>query len=311
VLYAFVLVVWAELFVLQRRPLTLVLGLPVALLAGRGVARTRDQGHLRRPRLEDPLLATGAAVLVLILHRGLHLPTVLAAALGVVAGDLALRVMKGARDYHGAPWTSGAFVAMTAPSILAHDAWVLLAAALAGLLWSLSRDAWVGIGGKIGTVALAAVLVVRGVARLAGDHGVAPTLHAPHAWLVPLALLGAASASLTGWLAFSRGWGPLLGSAVPSALVAIALVGSGAGTSVVDVVALAWLCASFAGMSTPARRDRAVIFLPLAGALAAVLVAESGVGLAGVGGLAGAVALVVVFAVRGLGLSPAASSPTP
>ena len=61
----------------------------------------------------------------------------------------------------------GAFVGMTSSHVLPGTSWVLLAGTIAGIIYSLARHFWVGIGGKLGTIAFAGTALTVMAARLA------------------------------------------------------------------------------------------------------------------------------------------------
>ena len=62
----------------------------------------------------------------------------------------------------------GAFVGMTSSHVLPGTSWVFLAATIAGIIYSLARHFWVGIGGKLGTIAFAGTALTVMAARLTG-----------------------------------------------------------------------------------------------------------------------------------------------
>lgn len=276
----------------------------VILLALRGVALTRDAGHLERPRREDPLLSLIGAAGALTLMRAGHAAPILAAALIGVGGGLGVRWFRGARDYHGAPIYVGAFVGITSPLVLRDDRWVLAAGLLAGVVWSLSRDAWVGVGGKMGTMALLATSGVALVAREFHQRGPGTRALDAHGIVVLAVMIGAGAAPLTFYLSHSRGWGAVLGSSVPTVAFALAVSLTPATWPVHGaVLSYLWFGSSFVGMTTPVRLSRPALAVPLAGVLFTWLAFRFGPYLAGVGGTAGFAALVAVFAVRGTTLN--------
>lgn len=273
----------------------------LGVLCAGGIAATRDAGHLERSRVEDPLLALGGAISSLSLMRvGGMAPIFAAAATGVIGG-LCVRWVKGARDYHGAPIYAGAFVGITSPLVLHSFWWVLVAGLLTGLIWSLSRDAWVGIGGKMGTMALISTFAVSLVARSVHQRG--PGTHAldAHAILSVAFLVGGIAAPITHYLSHRRGWGAVLGSSVPTA--AFSLVMAELPLAWVphgNVLSYLWYGSSFVGMTTPERIARSFWAVALAGLLFTWLALRFGPVLSGMGGTAGVTALVSVFTLRGV-----------
>jgi hypothetical protein len=102
------------------------------------------------------------------------------------------------------------------------------------------------------------------------------------------------------WLAQQRGLGPVLGSALPSAVVAITLPWLSHwvpfGT---DPVATAWFGASFVGMTSPHRIAMRYWMLPIMGLLFGILWIGFKPLLVGIGGDLGATATVAVLGVIG------------
>ena len=176
----------------------------------------------------------------------------------------------------------------------------MLAGLLAGLLWSISREAWVGIGGKMGTVALAGVLTAYAVAALVGEAGSSTKPPATSGAVAGVLAVAAVAATVTWLLAWRARWGPVLGSSVSTglfALVLLALPGLAFGHA--DLLTIAWFSASFVGMTAPARVEGKLFLVPLAGVVCGALLIAFGSNLSGMGGIAGATALIAVFATRG------------
>ena len=213
-----------------------------------------------------------------------------------------------------APIYCGAFVGMTSSQVLPTVAWVTLAGILAGILYSLATHCWMGVGGKLGTIAFAGAAITVALARVAGiDHqnlaiaSVDPPLQ--------LAVIGVAilSVPLTYWLSEHRKFGAVFASAVPSALL---VFGANLLSTSWQLKAIplgtAWFGASFAGMTSVERLVGRHWTLPLMGLIYAVLSMNSGSRLYGFGGGLGTTALVSVLAAFGIArlfqVSPSASS---
>jgi hypothetical protein len=255
----------------------------------------------------QPLLvieAALAAFVVLGLSRGGGLSVVLAVGLVGTAGGLMEAAVRPRHRYQGMAATlyCGAFAGMTSELVLHHPAWVLLSGALGGLLLSVLANSWQGIGGKLGTIAFLAGLSTLAVATVSGANGPGAPLHtfteAERGLVLILSLL---SPLLTYALSHSLGFGVVLGSALPSLLVAIALSGLPASLGLASApLAAAWLGASFVGMTAPERLGPHPLPLLLAmGLLFALLDLVFEPRLAGLGGDLGATAAVSVFAVLG------------
>lgn len=291
----------ADSFLRHRALGVVVTALGIGIVAVVGMFHTRDAGHLSGVRLEDPVLAVTGAWAAGLLTRELHLTPALAiGAVGVVGGIL-VREVAGAKDYHGAPIYAGAFVGGTSGAVFGGLGWIVAAGLVAGVLWSVSREAWVGIGGKIGSISLCGVLIVAAVAavthRLGPGAGLMPTRHA----VGGIVAIGIVSAPLTFWLAHRRGWGAILGSAVTTVIVAGALyLFPHAFPDPAIALGAAWMGASFVGMTLPRRLPRPALAVPLAGLIFAGLFVYFGKYLSGFGGTIGANALIAIFVVRGL-----------
>jgi hypothetical protein len=272
----------------------------VIMLAVRGVAMTRDAGHLERSRIEDPVLSLIGSLGALTLMRGADVAPILAATVTGVVGGLSVRWVKGARDYHGAPLYVGAFVGITAPQVFHSFWWVVAAGVLAGVVWSVSRDAGVGVGGKMGTMALVSTVGVSLVAQALHQRGPgAPALDA-HGFVVAAFVVGGVAASLTFYMSHPLRWGAVLGSSVPTASFALLMnLLPAAWRAHGEVLSYFWYGSSFVGMTTPARLTRPVVAIPLAGLLFTWLALRFGPYFSGLGGTAGVTALVAVFASRG------------
>ena len=191
---------------------------------------------------------------------------------------------------------------MTSQLVLGHPAWVVLAGGLAGLVLSVLSDSWSGIGGKLGTTAFLGVVGVMGLAVVSGAIGAGAPLHAftgVERWLVLIASL--LSPLLTHRLSYYWGFGVVLGSALPSLVVALLLALLPPSLELAPgPLAAMWLGASFVGMTAPERlAPRPLPLLLAMGLLFALLSLSFAPRLAGIGGDLGVTAAVSVFAVLG------------
>src|SRR6201999_223984 len=120
----------------------------------------------------------------------LFLDDVVHVVLGTLSVQLAIRsggmtAVQGAAIVGGLAWLSsriglldqrvlpaslycGAFAGMTSSHVLPGTSWVFLAGTIAGIIYSLARHFWVGIGGKLGTMGFPATALSMMAGRLAG-----------------------------------------------------------------------------------------------------------------------------------------------
>jgi hypothetical protein len=196
----------------------------------------------------------------------------------------------------------GAFAGMTSSHVLPDTRWVIVAGIMAGIIYSLARQFWVGIGGKLGTIAFAGTTLTVIVARLAGwNHGdpAASPIDGSLKW----AVFGVAivAAPLTFWLSEHCKFGAVCASAVPSAVLGLGinLLSSPWQVKILPLAG-AWLGASFAGMTSMERVAGRLWMLPLLGLIFGFLFVGTGPRVHGFGGLLGTTALVSVLAALGL-----------
>ena len=281
-------------FVLGASLLQLLAFLLLALPVLAGIVHHADHGPAGDLHPRPVLLAASGALVVVALSRGALVAGVLAAALVGCAGAFLERLSRGRGPWRdgAAPLYCGAFAGMTSDLVLRHPAWVLLAGALAGLLLALLGNSWRGIGGKLGSTAFLGVAAACLVAGAFGALGSGASLHAFSAQERVL-LLGFAMLSpvLTHALSYRCGVGVVLGSALPSLVVALLAP---------LPLAAVWFGASFVGMTAPDRLashpSRSLLAM---GLLFGLFILGFEPRLAGIGGDLGATAAVSVFAVLG------------
>ncbi len=291
-------------FVRDSAPAMAVALVAVGVLIAIGLYRINDPSPIAAIRVRDIALVLAGTLLVGACVRVLGMPSELAAALvGLLAGALPFLTTRISAGTAGALYV-GAFAGMTSPVVLLGPQWLIVSGLLTGIWWSIARDAWAGIGGRMGTVAFAGVAMTSLLAWAFGMH--AEPLHRPaYAWHEMLAIIVAciASAVLTHALAYRWKLGPVLGSAAPVAAVVVLTwpLRSTLGVHVVPVEALsaAWLGASFVGMTAPARLNGRRWMLPLMALAFAYLLLAFQARLAGMGGDLGATAATAVIAVIG------------
>lgn len=197
----------------------------------------------------------------------------------------------------------GAFAGMTSANVLPGTTWVVVAGTLVGIIYSLARHFWVGIGGKLGTIAFAGTALTVIVARLSGwNHWDTTASPIVGLWLWAVFAIGIVSAPLTFFLSEPCKFGAVCASAVPTAVLGLSIdLLSPAWKSRLLSLVAAWLGASFVGMTSRERVAGRYWLLPVLGIIFAFLFVGSGPRVRGFGGLLGTTALVSVLA--GLGLA--------
>lgn len=274
----------------------------IAVLAGLGLWVTARQLEPPAvPHSGDVLAAIAGAGLACYLVRIEHLTGPLACVIvGTVAGLLP-RLGRLHLDARAAAAYTGSFVGTTSPLVLPLFAQILIAAALAGIFMSTLRRSWTGVGGKLGLLGFAGVFLTTHAAHLLGNAGPgASPVSLGHEHIPVFCAVGALAAVVTGQLV-SRGWSPVLASALPTLLFRLGLVAVGQGAlEVPEPIAFAWIGGSFVGMTSRERQQGKRWFLPLAGLLFGILEFGFRPVLAGMGGTFGATAVVADLAVIGL-----------
>ena len=197
----------------------------------------------------------------------------------------------------------GAFAGMTSSQVLPGTTWVAGAGILAGIIYSLAKHFWVGIGGKLGTIAFAGTALTVLVARVAGwNHQDPAAVPLDGPWLWAVFAVAIVAAPLTFWLSEHCKFGAVCASAVPSAVLGLSINLFSPWWHVKLLpLAAAWLGASFAGMTSMERLAGRYWMLPLLGLIFGLLFVGSGPRVHGFGGLLGTTALVSVLA--GLGIA--------
>ena len=306
-LMAAVLVLYyVDRFVLRAPLLPLLAFALLGLLLLVGLRHHGGLAAAGAPHPRPVLLAAAGALMVLALSRGALTSVVVAGSLVGCAGALLERLSRGRGplQHVAAPLYCGAFAGMTSELVLRQPGWVLLAGALAGLLLAMLGDSWRGIGGKLGTTAFLGVVAASVLAAAFGALGSGAHLHNLSALERGLLIgIGLLSPLLTHALSYRLGLGAVLGSALPSLLVALVAP---------LPLAAVWLGASFVGMTAPDRISAHPLRSLLAmGLLFGVLSLAVEPRLSGLGGDLGATAAASVFAVLGAEALIARGRPAP
>jgi hypothetical protein len=267
----------------------------IALIAGLLVVG--GSASISRIEWIDPALAVAGAVLTACAYDYLGLSTVLAVAcVGTLAAVL-VSLHPALEVRHAISIYAGAFVGMTSGMASNSLLWIVIGGFFAGVAWSVMRNVWVGVGGKMGSCAYAGIAVVTAVAALLGHTGMGSTLPtATNNDRLLVISVACAAAFLTHWLAYSRGWGIVWASALTTLVVALPCEVFASSTS--HLFAGAWLGGTFVGMTAPWRRSS---WWPLAAmaVLFGLLMTTCEPYFLGLGGQLGLTASVSVIAVLG------------
>lgn len=266
--------------------LLILLGLAAGLLieVRQSFQNPADQQSWREQLLAGLSLVIGALLTYQLSHT-FGLGAVLASAItGLLGGMLLPR--------YGAPIYCGTFVGMCSAEVIfgGHD--LLLASALAGGLFIISRQVLNGLGGKLGTIAFGGALLTGLGFKRQFLIGCIPPFQL--AWQIVLA--ATLAALVTYWLSIRRKWGPVRASAfvglVGGLLLPPLLPEHGSELAVVVI------CASFTGMSS-AERLPMLSHIILAGLMTGIIFLYSMPVFGGAGGKLGTIAFGASLAVWG------------
>jgi hypothetical protein len=244
-----------------------------------------DAAALDRRDARDALVVAVAAVVTYALSVRVGVGSVVASALvGLLAGVAAPGI--------DVPAYCGSFVGMASPALFPSVGYLAAAGLLAGLAFAVAERAFVGFGGKLGTLALfgcATTAVLTGADYAAG--GGLPWASA--GLVVPVA---AVAAVVTVALSVRLGLGAVVASAVVGLAAGVGLPALPAVPG--ETLAAAAFCASFVGMSSTDRLDGEgpVAF---AGALCGAVFVAVAAAFGGAGGKLGTVAFVACVATTG------------
>ena len=186
----------------------------------------------------------------------------------------------------------GSFVGMSSNDLFFNYAEVVLASAVAGLVYVLTRDVFAGFGGKLGTIAfIGAALTALSFRR---EFLIVPIADwNTNLWIIVIALI---AAPLTFYLSHSHRNGPVLASG------AVGLVGGLILPVLFPVYgsqfAVVAICASFTGMSSK-QRCPTFLYIGIAGLFTGILFVYSNPLLGGAGGKLGTIAFASIIATNG------------
>ncbi len=188
----------------------------------------------------------------------------------------------------------GSFVGMVSPALLGCCSEVLLAGLIAGAVFVLATDTFSGFGGKLGTIAFTGTVVTP--VALGCEFVPSDLPPRPVAWQIMAVAVVAGVA--TYWLSVDLEHGAVMGSSVVGLLGGLFLPAlvpeSGA------LLAVVAICASFTGMSSPARIPDH-LWMTVAGVFTGLVFVYSMPCLGGAGGKLGTLAFgsgMATFALR-------------
>lgn len=261
-----------------------LLGGVTATLERKRALAVSDGSMFERGDLTDLGAVAGAAAVTYILSTSLGLGSVVASAV------VGLLVGVGSPDID-VPAYCGSFVGMASPALFPSFDQLAVAGVVAGFAYVASKRAFVGFGGKLGTVAMFGCATT---ALLTGaDYAVGSPLSTETALLaVPVATVAAVATVV---LSRHRDLGTVVGSALVGLVAGVVLPAVAPGG---ETLAAAAFCASFAGMSADERLGSLWQFGLVGVVCGAVFVAVSGA-FVGAGGKLGTIAFISCVAVSG------------
>lgn len=287
-------------FVVGAEPLPLAVVIIAVFLAVIGAAvAVRDSMSVPRPRAADIAAGAAATTFSLLLCREMGIPALVT--VSIVAIVIGMMVApRGPLDVRaeGAAYV-GAFVGLLAPSITVPSGWVVLAGALAGLLWSIIGPYVLpGVGGRLGLVAFMGSSAIYWLASALGyEHQavLVPEVQGmAHMAMIPI---GGVAAVVTWLLIQRRGWDFALASGITSLLVCGGIYMADMG-ALAPVLSTAWFGGTMVGLSTPARLPSAA-WVTLAGLMYGAYMLHFEGPLTGHVGVIGATGTIAVFIAMG------------
>ncbi len=286
-LYGFILY---EAWVLHSLGGILVLVLMMCLIAALIMEANRAVFHHELPfDMKRSMLIIAAVVVgawaTYELSRTLALGAVVASA---VVGLMAAAIF----PQHAAAIYCGSFVGMCSSSYLTSFHELMIAALIAGMLFSISEDVLSGMGGKLGTIAFVGALLAGLSFRR--QFVILSIPSSEVAWRIVLAAI--AATILTFWLSTNRKLGPVRASSLVGLLGG--LLAPAIFPQVGESLAVVVICASFTGMSSPERMPFLWMVLA-AGLLTGIIFLYSFSIFGGAGGKLGTIAFGASLAVWG------------
>lgn len=264
------------------------------VLFGLGAAIFFEGQKLLECQMEKPPLSRllwefsavfAGGLLAYTLSHDIGLGAVVAASLVAIIANLAF-------PNFAVPFYCGAFVGMTSSNLLYTHAEVALAAGVAAGAYLLTRRTFQGVGGKLGTIALAGTaLTGMGLSR---QFLLAPVPNWETA--ARIMLIALIATPLTFYFNINRQHGPVVASAVVGLVGGLILPALFPETG--QTLAVVMICASFTGMSSGNRCQNFWQIL-LSGLATGIIFIFSAPLLGGAGGKLGTIAFGSVLSVCG------------
>ncbi|WP_350343307.1 hypothetical protein PRVXT_002599 [Proteinivorax tanatarense] len=226
------------------------------------------------------------AVITYFLSVELQLGAVVAAgAVGVLAALVVPKL--------GAPLYTGAFVGMASEALLSSYISIIVAGAIAGIVFVISKIVFNGFGGKFGTIAFTGCIVT---GLLTGQEFLSAEI--PNVdMMVKIIICSVFAGVITYAISHRLGHGPVMASGIVGLIAGLVLPAafpeSGGSLAVMAI------CASFAGMAGKHRIPNEK-YLALAALVSALAFIYTNPYMGGAGGKLGTIAFGSVIAVRGV-----------
>ena len=193
---------------------------------------------------------------------------------------------------HDVPAYCGAFVGMSCPIAFTCYPCLLAAAAIAGVLFVISKNTLNGFGGKLGTIAFFGAVATMCITGRAGEPGNMPGLNTG-IYIIAYSVFAAISTFV---ISIRLGKGPVFASSLIGLLGGLLL--PGIYPQFGGMLGVIVICASFAGMSSP-ERITTNLQMVTAGIISGIFFIYTLAHFPGAGGKLGTIAFMSCIAVRG------------
>lgn len=191
----------------------------------------------------------------------------------------------------GAPITCGSFCGMASIMVIPGVPYMILASAIAGIVFVLAKETMNGLGGKLGAMAASGCTIAALITGKSMLLAPVPDWSSTGKYIVLVTIISALAAYIVS-IRFKHG--PIMGSGIVSIVGGLILpvIAPGIG----GALATACACGSYIGMSSEAR-IRNELFIIVAGIIAGLGLVWGAPCIGGIGGRLGTTALGSVIAV--------------